>query len=288
MAARRSSLDDIAGHLRPVSASPAEALAEALELTPQIARGAFFCDVDGVLAPIVQRPEDAHVREETSVLLGRLARRYACVACISGRAAADVRRLVGVGGIAYAGSHGAELLEPARRRRARCRPSRLGERVKRFAADRDTPEARAPRPDRGQGTDRRLPLARRPRRRRAHAARGPRAGGRDGRLLDALGPQGARGPAAGARSTRARRCATWSAARVPAPRSTAATTRPTSDAFSELEALISEDVLDAAVRVGVSSDEGPRAIVERADLVVDGVEEFSRVLTVLADVAARW
>ena len=71
-------------------------------------------------------------------------------------------------------------------------------------------------------------------------------------------------------------------ARVPAPRSTA-TTRPTSMPSSELEALIGEDVLDAAVRVGVSSDEGPRAIVQRADLVVDEVEGFSRVLTVLAE-----
>ena len=106
-------------------------------LTRDPTRGAVFCDVDGVLAPIVQRPEDAHVREETSVLLGRLARRYACVACISGRAAADVRRLVGVGGIAYAGSHGAELLEPGSAS-PRTVPAFKSweERVKRFAADR--------------------------------------------------------------------------------------------------------------------------------------------------------
>ena len=83
------------------------------------------------------------MREETSVLLGRLARRYACVACISGRAAADVRRLVGVGGIAYAGSHGAELLEPGSAS-PRTVPAFKSweERVKRFAADQDTPEAR--------------------------------------------------------------------------------------------------------------------------------------------------
>jgi trehalose 6-phosphate phosphatase len=55
------------------------------------------------------------------------------------------------------------------------------------------------------------------------------------------------------------------------------------DAFSEFDALLAEDALEAAVRVGVRSDEGPAAIVERADLVVDGVEGFSRVLTALAD-----
>jgi hypothetical protein len=35
--------------------------------------------------------------------------------------------------------------------------------------------------------------------------------------------------------------------------------------------------------VGVESDEGPPAIVERADLVVDGVEGFRNVLVALAD-----
>jgi trehalose 6-phosphate phosphatase len=54
------------------------------------------------------------------------------------------------------------------------------------------------------------------------------------------------------------------------------------DAFNALDSLLEEDVLSAAVRVGVRSDEGPAAIVERADIVVDGVSGFSRVLTALA------
>jgi hypothetical protein len=37
------------------------------------------------------------------------------------------------------------------------------------------------------------------------------------------------------------------------------------------------------VRGGVRSDEGPPAIVERADLVVDGVDGFTRVLAALAE-----
>jgi len=68
-------------------------------LTADPAHSALFFDVDGTLAPIVERAADAHVPKETSLLLSRLSRRYGCVACISGRAAADVRRLVGVGGI---------------------------------------------------------------------------------------------------------------------------------------------------------------------------------------------
>jgi trehalose 6-phosphate phosphatase len=55
------------------------------------------------------------------------------------------------------------------------------------------------------------------------------------------------------------------------------------DAFSELDSLQDEGVLEAAVRVGVRSEEGPRAIVERADVVVDGVDGFARVLTALAE-----
>jgi hypothetical protein len=40
--------------------------------------------------------------------------------------------------------------------------------------------------------------------------------------------------------------------------------------------------LDATVRVGVASDEGPPAIVERADLVVEGTDGFAAVLAALA------
>ncbi len=54
------------------------------------------------------------------------------------------------------------------------------------------------------------------------------------------------------------------------------------DAFDALDALVAEGKLETAVRVGVSSDEGPAAIVERADLVVDGVAGFRAVLEALA------
>ena len=72
-------------------------------------RAAIFLDVDGVLAPIVPRPEDARVPEETQAELRRLARSYALVACVSGRAGADARAIVGVPGLTYVGNHGLEL-----------------------------------------------------------------------------------------------------------------------------------------------------------------------------------
>jgi len=72
-------------------------------------RAGLFVDVDGVLAPIVARPEDATVPEETRIELRRLNARYALVACISGRAGDDARRIVGVPDLTYVGNHGLEL-----------------------------------------------------------------------------------------------------------------------------------------------------------------------------------
>ncbi|MGK2879164.1 MAG: trehalose-phosphatase [Solirubrobacterales bacterium] len=74
---------------------------------------ALFLDVDGTLAPVVERTDDARVPTDVSRILGHLSARLGMVACVSGRAAADAKRLVGVGGIVYAGAHGAELLDPA-------------------------------------------------------------------------------------------------------------------------------------------------------------------------------
>ncbi|MFY9488601.1 MAG: trehalose-phosphatase, partial [Solirubrobacterales bacterium] len=74
---------------------------------------ALFCDVDGTLAPVVPRADEARVPLEVSRLLGRLSAKLRLVACVSGRTASDAKRLVGVGGVVYAGAHGAELLNPA-------------------------------------------------------------------------------------------------------------------------------------------------------------------------------
>ena len=55
------------------------------------------------------------------------------------------------------------------------------------------------------------------------------------------------------------------------------------DAFDALDELVAGGRLDAAVRVGVRSDEGPAAIVDRADIVVDGVSGFTGVPRHLAE-----
>ena len=78
-------------------------------------RAALLLDVDGTLAPIVPRPEDARVPPETRTELERLASRYALVACVSGRTSADARRIVGVERLVYVGTHGLELEPEAER-----------------------------------------------------------------------------------------------------------------------------------------------------------------------------
>jgi trehalose 6-phosphate phosphatase len=91
-------------------------------------RAALLLDVDGALAPIVPRPEDARVPPETQAELRRLHGRYALVACISGRAGEDAKRVVGVPELVYVGNHGLELEPEAQA---------WGERLERFLAETD-------------------------------------------------------------------------------------------------------------------------------------------------------
>ena len=73
----------------------------------------LLLDVDGTLAPIAPRPEDAAVPEETRRAVARLvALPRTHVALVSGRAAADARRMVAVAGVWAIGNHGAETIAP--------------------------------------------------------------------------------------------------------------------------------------------------------------------------------
>jgi trehalose 6-phosphate phosphatase len=78
-------------------------------LTEDPPHAAIFLDVDGVLAPIVPRPEDARVPDDVRAEVRRVAGRYGLVACVSGRAGPDARAIVGVDEVTYVGNHGLEL-----------------------------------------------------------------------------------------------------------------------------------------------------------------------------------
>jgi trehalose-phosphatase len=111
-------------------AATADALLEAVTAAPSEA--AIFLDFDGVLAPIVDRPEDAYPPPEARAELARLRDRYPLVAVVSGRAGEDVRARVDVDGVVYVGAHGLELDRRADRWRRT---------VAAFAADAPWPRA---------------------------------------------------------------------------------------------------------------------------------------------------
>jgi trehalose 6-phosphate phosphatase len=255
--------------LRPVTADPS--------------RSALFFDVDGTLAPIVERAQDAQVPHKTSLLLGRLSRRYARVACISGRAAADVRRLVGVGGIEYSGLHGAELLEPDSSK-ARVMPdfARFQPEVQAFARERDTPELRALRvriEDKGPIVSfhwRGAPdedAARALVQRIASEAVAEGLWTHWGRKVLEIRPPVPIGKDRAVRELLER-------AAVPVALY-AGDDVTDLDAFGVLTEMVQAGDLDDAVTVGVRSDEGPREIAEQALLVVDGIPGMQQVLAEL-------
>jgi trehalose 6-phosphate phosphatase len=74
-------------------------------------QAAFFLDYDGTLTPIVRRPEDAVLSEDMRSLVSELSR-HCPVAIVSGRDLFDVKNLVRVDGIFYAGSHGFDIAGP--------------------------------------------------------------------------------------------------------------------------------------------------------------------------------
>lgn len=96
---------------------PLDQIPSALEHFDEIAarmqgmRLAVFLDCDGVLAPIVARPELAAVSDEMRATVAALADRCT-VAVISGRDRADVARIVGLDDLVYAGSHGFDIGGP--------------------------------------------------------------------------------------------------------------------------------------------------------------------------------
>ena len=254
---------------------------DALSADP--ARAAILTDIDGTLAPIVERPEDAAVPARAAELLAALSGRFGLVGCVSGRRAAEARRLVGVDGIAYAGNHGLELLLPGDER-ARLDPSLEGreEAAAEFIATLDPgpEEAGLRREDkgpiqalhwRGAGDERGAEA-------RAHeiAAAAGRAGLEPhwGRKVLELRPVGGGGKDAAV------------SALLAADGVTAATyagdDRTDLDAFRRLRDLSENGELGTAICVGVLSPEGPHEIAEESDLQVEGPAGWLAILEELA------
>ena len=73
----------------------------------------LLADYDGTLAPIVGRPQDAVLPPRVKEILSALAQKPALsVGVISGRLLAELKSLVAIDGIYYAGNHGLEIEGP--------------------------------------------------------------------------------------------------------------------------------------------------------------------------------
>ncbi len=224
-------------------------------------RAALFLDVDGVLAPIVEHRDDATVPPETRAELRRLAERYALVACITGRTGDVARRIVGVDELAYVGQHGLELAPEARA---------WAERIHAFAAGTGWPDLET-KPFTVAFHYRNAPDLRR--RRAAEleqvATHALAAGFRPkwGRMVLEVVP-----PLDVSKGT---------AVRALLERSGLSRALYAGDDVTDLDGFRALDGLEVAVRVAVSSSEGPSELGELADLIVGSPEAFRELLAQL-------
>ena len=258
-------------------------LLEPLRAEP--ARAAILTDVDGTLAPIVERAEEAAVPAEAREVMAALAERYGLVGAVSGRRAAEAKRLVGLDGIAYAGNHGLELLlpgesEPSPDPSLDGREGDAAEFVGALAAERLADaglrvEDKGPIQAlhwRGAEDDTRAEAAA-----RTIAVEAGRAGlePRWGRKVLELRPVGGGGKDAAVASL----LAGDALDRVVF----AGDDRTDVDAFRRLGELRDAGELVTAVRVGVLSPEGPPEIAEESDLTVEGPAGWLEILGWLAE-----
>ena len=221
------------------------------------ARAALFFDVDGVLAPIVPRPEDSSVPPETRRELERLAGRYGLVACITGRTGDVARTIVGVAELRYVGQHGLEL-DPA--------AGEWAEQVHAFARAHPWPWQES-KPLTAAFHYRQAPdetAARIELEAIATAALGEGLRTRWGRLVLEVLP-----PVPASKGTAVRHLLDESRLR----RALYA-----GDDTTDLDGFDALDGLEAAVRVAVVSAEGPSELGERADVIVGSTDAFVQLL----------
>ncbi len=90
-----------------------ESVAKKLERADRLL---LLLDYDGTLTPIVKKPQQARLNGLTRKWLSRIIRlQRVTVGVISGRAIADVSKLVSVSNVYYAGNHGLEILAGGRK-----------------------------------------------------------------------------------------------------------------------------------------------------------------------------
>ena len=235
--------------------APGNALLERLASAP--GEAALFLDFDGVLAPIVDRPDDAAVLPESRAELERLAGRYALVSVVSGRSGDDVRRRVDVNGVVCVGSHGLDVEPEAQQWRPQLRA---------FAAEAGWPDTEVK--DLSVAfhfrTAENEAAALRALEEVADRARAEGLKARFGRkILEVLPPLDVN------KGTAVRRLLADAGLR----RALVA-----GDDSTDLDAFHAVDGLELAVRVAVAADESPPELRDGADVVVASPHEFAALL----------
>jgi trehalose 6-phosphate phosphatase len=213
-------------------------------------RAAILLDVDGTLAPIVERPEDSRVPDDTREVLRGLVARFGLVGAVTGRPSALGRELVGVDGIEVAGVHGLELEPEAEAWRGRLHA---------FAESVDWPVE-----DKGLSVSFHYRTHDDPAKARAElervAARANDEGlkARFGRMVLEVLP-----PVEANKGTAVRRLL---------DRAGLSRALYAGDDTTDLDAFAALEQLDVGVKVAVRSAEAPQQLLDRADIVVDGPE----------------
>jgi trehalose 6-phosphate phosphatase len=269
----------------PPGPPTAERLVAPLREHPQ--RSAILCDIDGTLAPIVPRPEEAAVPPAARSVLADLSHLYAVVACVSGRRAVAAREMVGVDSLLYFGNHGLERLEPGAETpvlAAGIAP--FADRVRELAAERFTPELE----QLGVTLEDKDAIQ------SFHYRRATDEGKARAQLNEVanaavdmgLHPRWGRKvleirPTDGVDKGTAVAAAVEGRGLAYALFGGDDTTDV--DAFRRLEALAAEGDLESVICVGVASAETPPSLVEEADVMVEGTDGFLRVLETLTDQA---
>jgi trehalose 6-phosphate phosphatase len=221
------------------------------------ALAALFLDVDGVLAPIVERPEDARVPEAARAELARLAGRYGLAACVTGRPSAVARQIVGVDALRYVGEHGLELDD---------RASEWAGRIHAFAAAAAWHETESKPLSVAFHYRSALDEAAARTRLEQVAASALDAGLRTrwGRkVLEVLPPLDA---------------SKGTAVRLLLDETGLRRALYAGDDTTDLDGFDALDGLDAAVRVAVVSSEGPSSLGDRADVIVGSTDAFVELL----------
>ncbi|HEX5762347.1 MAG TPA: trehalose-phosphatase [Solirubrobacterales bacterium] len=245
---------------------------------------ALLTDVDGTLAPIVARPEQAILPPAAVAALHRLSERFPLVACVSGRRAEEVRRLVGLDELAYAGNHGMEVLMPGE---DAAKPSEGAlewePRIKEFVANLDGAALTATelrQEDKGPiqalhwrgAADE--PAAEARAREIAAAAQADGLAVHWGRKVVELRP-----PVAIGKDIAVDGLLVGTGARHAIY---AGDDRTDLDAFAGLRGMRERGGLESAVCVGVLSPEGPTELARESDLTVDGPAGWLAILEALA------